>query len=463
MAMDLRFTYAITRPYPFRYFTIIVAVVFVVMTIVFSLFNTVVAGYDLRVSYSTNPNITTEQKLWYDNPFFAGIKKLSPSCEPKEIGIKQSFNTDKNGLIYTLNKVKNVGAPDSPTLPSLLYLNNHLQDCEVSYIKIEMEKESRTGQQVAWSRWGPSVFGAISCSVMNELGHMRIDITAEYDLVPANAAKLSLKLNETSWDDAARQNLFQFITSNNTEVPAMWWAESIMSYSWVAASLDMSTYNKDLETGFQKGTFNYWPSGNVSDFSDLSFFEISWYFLLETGGVYARDDDYDIEADITSAQNWIKSADALAKAFYSTVLADLGTADGPNLLTDEAALRTFTSNFSDAPVEWVPAGPATGSYGSPQLVMGKPVINNSTIFNNYLCQTPVQKVPASLIVSVLLADLVFLRTLWSVMNLASTYIAEKKDAKGTAQLTRVLLRTAHKKWGPWSKSGHDYRITGEVK
>ncbi|KAL0254548.1 hypothetical protein SLS55_010025 [Diplodia seriata] len=345
-----------------------------------------------------------------------------------------AFNTDKNGLIYTLNKVRNVGAPDGPTLPSLLYLNNHLQDCEVSYIKIEMEKESRTGQQVAWSRWGPSVFGAISCSVMNELGHMRIDITAEYDLVPANAAKLSLKLSETSWDDAARQNLFQFITSNNTEVPAMWWAESIMSYSWVAASLDMSTYNKDLETGFQKGTFNYWPSGNVSDFSDLSFFEISWYFLLETGGVYARDDDYDIEADITSAQNWIKSADALAKAFYSTVLADLGMADGPNLLTDEAALRTFTSNFSDAPVEWVPAGPATGSYGSPQLVMGTPVIKNSTIFNNYLCQTPVQKVPASLIVSVLLADLVFLRTLWSVMNLASTYIAEKKDPKEECKL-----------------------------
>lgn len=57
---------------------------------------------------------------------------------------------------------------------------------------------------------------------------MRVNITAEYDLVPANAAKLSLNLNDISWDYAAKQNVFQFISSNNTQVPAMWWAESIM-------------------------------------------------------------------------------------------------------------------------------------------------------------------------------------------------------------------------------------------
>lgn len=79
---------------------------------------------------------------------------------PHRLTRTSAFNTDKNGLLFTLDKVKNVGPgiSHSPTLPSLLYLNNYLENCKINYIKIEMEKESRTAQQVAWSRWGPSVF-----------------------------------------------------------------------------------------------------------------------------------------------------------------------------------------------------------------------------------------------------------------------------------------------------------------
>ncbi|GME56260.1 gnat family n-acetyltransferase [Neofusicoccum parvum] len=126
----------------------------------------------------------------------------------------------------------------------------------------------------------------------------------------------------------------------------------------------------------------------------------------------------------------LRSADNLAKAFYSTILADLGVQAGPNILLDEETLQQFTREYGNIGVDWVPAGPANGSYESLKNVTGRPSIKASTISNSYLCQVPVAKVPASMIVAVLLADLVFLRTLWTAVKMASVWVAEKKDPKG---------------------------------
>jgi hypothetical protein len=106
--MAFRFEYSITRPYPFRFYTAFVLVFFLIATILLSLFNTIVTGYDLRVSYSTKPNVTMAEKMWYDKPGFSGIKKLSSTCETKEIGVQETFHTDKNGFIYSLNGIRSM-------------------------------------------------------------------------------------------------------------------------------------------------------------------------------------------------------------------------------------------------------------------------------------------------------------------------------------------------------------------
>jgi len=232
--MAFQFQYAMTRPYPFRNYTFFASILFFIATLLLSVFNTIVTGYELRVSYSSSPNATFAKRLWYDKPVFGGIKKLSSSCEPKEIGVQQEFNTDKNGLRYTISNIRNTNRTGSHPMPSMLYLNNPLDECTINHVKIEAAKHiDRTSQQVAWQRFGPQLLAAISCSIVNLQGRVLFNLTVEYDLVPANAIR-RLDLTQggkDEWKYAAEQNLFQFVLSNNTAEPAMWWAESLMSYA----------------------------------------------------------------------------------------------------------------------------------------------------------------------------------------------------------------------------------------
>jgi hypothetical protein len=261
--MFYRFDYAITRPYPFRFYTIFVLVFFLAATILLSVFNTIVAGYNLRVSYSTTPNTTIAQKMWYDKPVFSGITKLSPSCEAKEIGVQQRFNTDKNGFVYSMSNIRNMHETGALPSPSMFYLSNTLENCTINYIKVEMAKHlGRTAQQVAWQRFGPQLLAAISCSITNMQGQMRFNFTTGYDLVGPNANKrYDLNAdNKDQWAYAAEQNLFQFVVSNNTNNSAMWWAESLMSYSWLDTALEMEKAEKaavkDTKIGWQGGSIS---------------------------------------------------------------------------------------------------------------------------------------------------------------------------------------------------------------
>lgn len=132
----------------------------------------------------------------------------------------------------------------------------------------------------------------------------------------------------------------------------------------------------------------------------------------------------------TPLNQMLYSADSLAKAFYSAISADLGMMNGPNILTNEATLQSFTSNYSNIVFDLLSAGPATASYDDLKAVMGKPHITSSTIFTTYLCQTPERKLTSALIISVLLANLVLLRALWSIFTVTATYLAKKENPKG---------------------------------
>ncbi|KAF2855447.1 hypothetical protein T440DRAFT_385704 [Plenodomus tracheiphilus IPT5] len=431
------FSYAVTRPYPFRFFTLSVVIFFSTATILLSLFNTIVTGYDLRVSYSTNPNETMAEKMWYDKPVFGGIKKLSPSCEPKEIGVQQRFNTNQNGFIYSLRNIREPkNASDAPS-PSMLYQNNPLEGCEINYIKIEMMKHiGRTAQQVAWQRWAPDLLAAISCSVTNGRGSMRFNVTTEYNLVPPNAKKMWGETQRDRWEWAAEENKFQFVFSNNTANAAMWWAESLMSYAW----LDAASQMEKADDGWQSGSINFFPSGNTTDISSPSFFNNLWYILKDNyqifwGEVYGSDISLTPKSPVDAM--W-QSADTLAKAFYSAISADLGIVGGSNVLTNETTLEAFTKDYSSVEFNLVSAGPASASYDALKHRTGKPEITQSTIFTTYLCQTPVRKLATSLVVSVLLANLVLLRGLWTLVTLTAGYFVEARDPKGWLLTGRYL-------------------------
>ena len=56
-----------------------------------------------------------------------------------------------------------------------------------------------------------------------------------------------------------------------------------------------------------------------------------------------------------------------------------------------------------------------------------PLVTPSTIAAQYLCQVPQLKSATSLIISILVADLVFLQALWKIFNLAVSFWLERKQ------------------------------------
>jgi hypothetical protein len=132
----------------------------------------------------------------------------------------------------------------------------------------------------------------------------------------------------------------------------------------------------------------------------------------------------------------LRSVDTLAKAFYSAISADLGSSRS-TILTDEATLQRYTSNYSNIIFDLVAAGPANNSYDNLKMI-GKPHITPSTIFTTYLCQTPERKLTTALIISVLLTNLVLLRALWTIVTMVATYLAKANDPKGMLKLQTSL-------------------------
>ena len=91
----------------------------------------------------------------------------------------------------------------------------------------------------------------------------------------------------------------------------------------------------------------------------------------------------------------------LGKCFYSTILSDLGQSVESNIF---AHLPTFVKVASEVwGHQFHNAAELLSSIG-----IGVPSVTPSTIAAQYLCQVPLLKSTASLIISILVADLVFL-------------------------------------------------------
>jgi hypothetical protein len=142
--------------------------------------------------------------------------------------------------------------------------------------------------------------------------------------------------------------------------------------------------------------------------------------------------------------------DAMFKTVYSLALTDLGqsTADNilarPQLLMDFAKLALlelnttnndkFNYNWFDNETIFFDKVPSqiinTGGMGdvpfSPSPAYFKPpVVRPAVISQQYFCQVPQLKSTGSLLISIVVADLVFLQVLWKVFNIVVTLGMER--------------------------------------
>lgn len=129
------FSYTLTKPYPYRWFTWVVAVGGVAVIIFFSFLNMAANGYTLEVVYTTDPNGTLAESQWFQKPPWTLMNKVEASCQSQGLTLNTQLFTTHLGLTYELANVWS-DTNDSTTniFPSLTYLNNTLENCSVNNI-----------------------------------------------------------------------------------------------------------------------------------------------------------------------------------------------------------------------------------------------------------------------------------------------------------------------------------------
>ncbi|KAF2147089.1 uncharacterized protein K452DRAFT_314318 [Aplosporella prunicola CBS 121167] len=419
--MAFSFAHSVSRPFPWRYLTPSLIIFFILATVFLSFFTAVVDGYELRLTYTTNPNGTMAKKMWYDKPLFAMVTKRF---------------TQTNSVSLTLN---NIETTNHTILTSLTYHNNTLKDCYIHSIKMNFDSES---ESAGIEPFAPKLLGGVTCSISNGLNNFLFNLTVEYNINVSQfyEGTYGRHLTQEQHNDVGVYR--KFVRSNSPDA-AMWWAESLMvAYSIHAFSSQTNLSNRmanltAIKVG--KSTLNYQPSSVVTDLKDDRFFNTNIWFTDKESRLYMWDEWAKSSETLSGPVSNLTLAemketarvnDMLAKAFYSTILVDLGNKDKPNVIADEQLLQRYTRKLGTY-------GPSTellgrlslanDSYNALKHIRGRPTIKPSTIFSGYLCQIPTRKSTSSFMIAVLLADLVILRALWTIITFTATLIAEKKD------------------------------------
>ncbi|MCJ1389202.1 hypothetical protein MMC18_002057 [Xylographa bjoerkii] len=366
-----QFTYSLSRPYPYKWFSWVVFIGGIAALTLFSVVNFAANGYDLGAQYTTDPNGTEAQTSWTEAPIFSLLNRVGPSCQTQNIPVNTEFYTSKLSLPYTLTNIWRESADGSiAVLPSLAYKNNTLENCSVTLVQIDLESAQRTAMQQGYRHWGAKA-------------------TASPPLIFASWYWLNL-----------------VATTSNINAP------------------DPRLYQATL-------TFQ---STNVSNINRLDFFDVGWHFLLSDGSfILTNGPNFTTAVASNTWPNIWVQADAFAKVFYSAILADLGQVNGSNILSNPALLQNYTdfknitNNATDVETPWLQAGPARSSYDDLASSLGPLAITPSTIYAQYFCQIPEIKAGGTLFVTILVADLVFLQALWHILKWTTTSWLERHD------------------------------------
>ena len=432
-------SYTLSRPYPYRWLTPVAIIVGLAFIAFFSVINFASSGYILESIYSTNPNATTSHTWFGDWPSLLE-SKVRATCQPANIPVNTKFYTNNSALQYTLTSVRDAG---DNSLPSMIYYNNQLEDCNVSSIQLQLDQiGARTATQFALSMWGIDAQAQVSCRVpqqSNANGAVTLNLTADYNFVP-----------DTVSIDVGT---LKFPGRSATSAASLYWGESLLSMYYVQTMLAMMNATTLAEGdstyyGMIKALVSFTHSGNTSDITSLDYFAPRFRGVSPNSDLFSFAWIYipnDPKFSILDSQQqypyiWIP-ADSMAKSFESTILTDLGQQSAqPNILKHADLLQHFTANFSQvvdyARSTYVPlvtldgildVGPAIKDYNTLKDTTGRLGVNASTIAVDYLCSVPHRKPTGDLLISIITSDLVFSHAAWVVFTFGVCFFMRRRD------------------------------------
>ena len=146
------FSYSLSRPYPFRWFTWTVAIGGVIFAVLFSFVALAADGYNVDFEYTTDLNSTLEAKYWYEKAPFSWISKNRVSCQPALLTTGNTYFTTNLGLVYSLNRVWRqdpIGSKDR-MIPAAAYMNTIVEDREILQIEIYFARRDETRLAENW-------------------------------------------------------------------------------------------------------------------------------------------------------------------------------------------------------------------------------------------------------------------------------------------------------------------------
>lgn len=432
------FRYNVTRPYPFPWFAPVAMVGGLVFTVLFSVLNYALNGFDMVSVEYPEPQTGNPDATWYERFAALQTNSMQANCSPVQFPVNSQFFTNQSGLTYTLSAIWNSETGNSKDYqPLLSYYDEPLEDCFVSLLQVDIEEMDRTGAQVAGAGWGAVARAYVTCSLKHTGGGTtNINLTTSYEAVGPTFSEL-----------VGPQ---QFVATNQHLRASLWWGESLLSARWANLSQTLSnTWPAENEIPPRKWLTQSLRNDSILSILDADFFNL-WYNIyydqsttttagnitnavltspVPASGAIAGIEDG--EVGVYNGAPILSGVDSLGKILYSAVMVDLGQVKQPtasNMLLDAEALQSFSSEVQfvqQAGVSYIP-GPATADYETLRDKTGNLTTTPSVISTIYTCQIPKRKPIGSLILSILIADLVFLQAAWTFYGFVSGLFVKDK-------------------------------------
>ena len=150
------FSYPLSRPYPFVWFTYAVTIGGIICTVLFSFVALAADGYYIESKYETDLNGTMSKPYWFKRPPFSWISPTQVSYQPALLTSGSSYFTGSLGFTYTIDKLWHEGSNkiQNRILPATEYSNALLEECRVVAIEINLLRRDQTMTKGDGWSWG---------------------------------------------------------------------------------------------------------------------------------------------------------------------------------------------------------------------------------------------------------------------------------------------------------------------
>ncbi|KAI1339963.1 hypothetical protein F5Y15DRAFT_60270 [Xylariaceae sp. FL0016] len=415
-------SHSVERPYPVKWLTPIIIIGTLAFVVIAAFLGISTSGYELVPIESDNPNATVKEQVLFSSWPSYLTANTQASCTPVTIGGTGQYFTNNTALLFTIKSVLDGNATDVQSQNGELIYQSHLpRNCTIPVIQMNYHSKTRTAIQIARQRWGVELVADIKCIV--ETG---------------NGAKV-LKL---STDHDFNRHESRFSGRNKTIRPSLWWGESPLVWYYLKATRYMSLYAKEesLDKGYFEMAQNFKDTASIPDPESTQFFKVGCFFTSDKNNPYCSGHPPSLLSSGLAGQLGA-SSDFLAKAFYFTILTNLGQFDDiPNILVDPHLLETFSKNISyirdlQATDEWGKDNNlkwdnfhdlANTTFDVNETSQWNLGVDPTVLSMTYNCQSPRLNKVSSLIVSVFIAVYVLLQVLLKLLKIGIDFILVRK-------------------------------------